>query len=249
MIVVATLLSDIKYATRMTALPAMLQIKGDVKFYVNIETEHGFEVDWWGDVLEALKNSKRPFDYDRWHRGGSWWRRQPSDQDTSRLEPICIARNMARTYAMNLHAERLLFIDSDVVVYPNGLEQLMKLDWPLVGGLVPGRGAHNTAQYVFGVQKRERNLVYCRHGTLGYCLIRSDLFSMVPFRYGPDPLDLKAAWLSEDPAFAHDAAAFHNVPYWIVDMNVRAKHLDDPAHPLTLDESVNNYNIPNSEVK
>jgi hypothetical protein len=179
----------------------------------------------------------RRVDCDMWEVASTWQNAPAYDQDQARLEPICIARNMARAYAIATGATHLLFVDADVVVHPDGLERLLALDVPLCGGYVPGRGAHNHTYYVFGERARIDNLIYCKHGTLGYCLIRRDLFEVLPFRHGPHPLPAyRHVHLSEDPAFAADAEIYYGAE-WVIDMNCTAEHIDNPAEPLTLDRA------------
>jgi len=47
------------------------------------------------------------------------------------------------------NADWLLFIDADVLPQPDGLTHLLEIDRPLVGGYVPGRGAHGGVYYIF----------------------------------------------------------------------------------------------------
>jgi glyoxylase-like metal-dependent hydrolase (beta-lactamase superfamily II) len=102
--------------------------------------------------------------------------------------------------------------------------------------LVPGRGAHaGRAVYVFGERMRQGNLINCAHGTLGYCLIRRDLFEVIPFRWGPHPIE-RGVMLSEDPAFAADALKQYGAEWWI-DASVTAEHRDDPERPMTPDQA------------
>jgi hypothetical protein len=239
MILVATLLCDRKAGTQLIGLPAMLGIEGDCAFYLNIETTRQKTYD---PALQALTGSGRPWHLDVWGRQSSWSRRSQVDQDQSRLEPICVARNMARALAVAIGATHLLFVDSDVVVQPDGLQRLLALDVALCGGLVPGRGAHaGRAVYVFGERMRKGNLINCAHGTLGYCLIRRDLFEVIPFRWGPHPIE-RGVMLSEDPAFAADALKQYGAEWWI-DATATAEHRDDPARPMTLDQAMNGHEV------
>lgn len=234
-VVVATLMCDRKRHSEMVGLPAMLQLRGDCSFYVNYETGLADELSLWGQSMRALRASGCPHDWDEWECLGTWRKAPRFDQDQARLEPICIARNMARSYAIATGATHLLFVDADVVVQPDGLERLLALDVPLCGGYVPGRGAHKHAYYVFGERMRRDNLIYCKHGTLGYALIRRDLFEVLPFRHGPHPSPAhRGTYLSEDPAFAADAEVYYGAE-WVIDMNCTAEHVDNPAEPLTLD--------------
>lgn len=238
-VVVATLMCDRKRHSEMIGLPAMLRLRGDCAFYVNYETNlvrapfttPGTEP--WAESIAALHESGRPWEYDTWSASSTWRDAPQFDQDQARLEPICIARNMARTYAIATGATHLVFVDADVVVRPDGLERLLALDVPLCGGYVPGRGAHSSGRYVFGERMRRDNLIFCKHGTLGYSLIRRDLFEVLPFRHGPHPLpEHRGTYLSEDPAFAADAEIYYGAE-WVIDMGCTAEHIDNPHEPLT----------------
>jgi hypothetical protein len=222
MIVVATLLCDRKQHDEMAGLPAMLNVRGDCHFYINYETQD--ESAWWKSRQKVVASS-RPYAFDFWHRNSTWHQRSAVDQDSSRLEPICIARNMARAYAIATGATHLLFVDADVVVNADGLERLIALDTPLCGGYVPGRGVHNAGYYVFGQRSNDGTLIRCAHGTLGYCLIRRELFEVIPFRWGAHPLpEHRGVMLSEDPAFGADAETYYGAE-WIIDTRITAQHI------------------------
>lgn len=241
-IVVATLFCDRKHRSEMVALPHMLKLRGDCAFYANYETDplNADDSDWtggWSKSGAALIASGRPFAFDFWTRYSNWHARDDRDQDQSRLEGICIARNMARTYALSVNASHLMFVDADVIVQPDGLERLLALNHPLCGGYVPGRGAHASAHYVFGERWRRGDLIGCAHGTLGYSLIARELFEVISFRYGPHPT-VRTTRLSEDPCFAADAERF-GVQEWLIDTTITAEHWDDPERPLTLAEATN----------
>lgn len=242
MIQVSTLLCDYKRGSALIGLSAMLKMSGAlIHYYVNIETgDEGDAI--WGKVISMLEASHQPFDYDIWRSFGSWNKRGEKDQDGSRLEPICIARNMARSCAIKNNATHLCFIDSDVVPNePTGIQMLLRDDFPICGGVVPGRGVHSSAKYIFhpaGNVPGRDYLLRCGHGTMGYVLIQRSLFSVLPFRWGPHPAR-KDLMMSEDPCFAADAAYYREVPYWIIDTRVTAQHVDDPDHPLTADQADN----------
>lgn len=228
MIVVSTLLCDRKRGSEMSALPAMLRLEPpegvELRYYVNCETG---DVGAWQASHAALEQSGRAYDCDYWQRASTWSKAPAYDQDQARLEPICVARNMARAYAVAMGASHLLFIDADVVVQPDGLRRLLAHDVRLIGGLVPGRGAHAAMRYVFGERWHRDNLIVCAHGTLGYCLIRRDLFEVIPFRWGPHPLhEHRNVMLSEDPCFGADAEVYYGAE-WMIDTSVTAEHVGD----------------------
>jgi len=197
-----------------------------VHVYVNVEARD-FGSDEWRPLREMIHNRAaleimEPIGVVR-----------QRDQDQSaRLGPIVVARNAARYWALRSDMSSLLFIDSDVEPEPDGLERLLAHNKPLVGGLVPGRGAHAMHRYVFGKQTQEGNLVACDYGTCGYMLVRRDLLEKVEFRWGPSRRR-PDVMLSEDPAFAEDAlmAGFGR---FYVDLNATSRHHDNPGRPLFL---------------
>jgi hypothetical protein len=243
-IVVATLLCDRKRASELIGLPAMLALEppdgAEIVHYINYETHHA---DMWGASRTMLVRSGREYGCDSWQRASSWLPAPHFDQDQTRLEPICVARNMARAYALSIGASHLLFIDADVIVKPDGLRRLIALNRPLVGGLVPGRGPHNgRAQYAFGERWRRDNIINCAHGTCGYMLIAREVFGILPFRWGINRDDTNGGYQSEDPLYCNDAVHLlgERGEFWI-DTGADAEHWDNPARPLRDSEAINDY--------
>lgn len=240
MIAVCVLLCDRKFSSSMVAIPRVCKIKGDdVRIYLNIETANLKALRQTYAKLFAFldKNAAGRYDVDAWSWSSSWWQPPRFDQDQRRLTPIVMARNMALNYAVS-HPDctHVLFIDSDVRPHPDGLQKLLEMDRPLVGGVVPGRGPHSNMLYLFGndVKRLPNGWIQVHHGTCGYMLIRRDLFSVIRFRYGPaghGPTPMTD--LSEDPAFCFDAREFMGVQRMYIHPDVQAEHWDDPEHPLT----------------
>lgn len=189
-VIAATLLCDRKVRSQLVAIPAMLKIEGIDRLYINIESNlrgQKFEAAYrpLRDFLRA--GTSIPVDVDIWSWESTWRQRPTYDQDQRRLDAIVIARNMARAYMLRTDATHLLFIDADVIVSPDGLQKLLALDHPVCGGLVPGRGAHGHAYYVFGPRRSvpdHPEVIECSHGTCGYMLIRRDVLSTLAFRFG-----------------------------------------------------------------
>ena len=241
MIVCAILLCDRKRASAFIGLPAALKLQGDITYMVNIETA---QPDAWGDVFTLLEHSGRPYAYDIWTRRSSWSVRAQRDQDQSRLEPITVARNMCRAYSIGSGASHMLTVDADVVVEPNGLQRLLSLNRLLCGGYVPGRGAHTMARYAFGVHWQRDNIMCVAHGTCGYMLTARDAFATVAFRWGFNQDDIGGSYQSEDPLWANDIEhIFGERGQWWIDTATTAMHLDDPTHPLTLEEAMNGCSV------
>ncbi len=69
--------------------------------------------------------------------------RVPIPRHTFALEtgqPIDISRNISVSKALQLNAKYLLFIDSDMIVFPDSLEQLLMARRPVVSGIYRSRG-------------------------------------------------------------------------------------------------------------
>lgn len=234
-IIGCTLLCDRKAHYQLTALPAITQLGVD-HLYVNIQSEWMNPLPHYVDVTNWLQDY--PHDYDIWGFSNSTWRPKPKyDQHQVRLAPIVTARNMAIDFALSRNATHLLFIDSDVIPHPGGLEKLLSLDKDLCGGYVPGRGAHSHVKYVFGSKRGIADYgesIECDHGTCGYMLISRRAFGMLRFRWGDDP-EVPGQLLSEDPAYCEDWYRISGERFWI-HKEATADHVDDPRHPLTEDQ-------------
>lgn len=263
MIVVATLLCDRKRSSQMVAVPAISRIDasdipGGLRLYLNIETSLGPDTfrREYAPLFSFLSNGCAiPHDVDIWARQSTWFTPPQWDQDQRRLDPIVLARNQARSYMLHKGATHLLFVDADVIVEPDGLKKLLSLRHPLVGGLVPGRGAHSHLQYFFGFNRdgehgpTETRMVdghpgvfEVSHGTMGYCLIERQLVSSLAFRAGVSREDFRTP-LSEDPAFASDAF-LNGFGRWWIHTEVRAQHWDDPQAPLKANAVASVRSIP-----
>jgi hypothetical protein len=239
MIVCGILLCDLKRSSWSVALPAALRLEGDITYCINIETVHP---DDWGGLFGLIKASGRPFQFDIWQRWSSWGVRESRDQDTSRLEPICVARNMVRAYAVASGASHMLTIDADVIVRPDGLQRLLALNRLICGGYVPGRGAHNAAWYAFGVRWQRGNIMNCAHGTAGFMLTAREAFATVAWRWGFNQDDIGGGYQAEDPLWCNDIVhVFGERGEMWIDTNVTAEHVDNPERPLVLSEAVNDY--------
>lgn len=157
------------------------------------------------------------------------------DQDQHyRLPRIVAARNWCLDM-MRIHTQytHLLFIDSDVSInQQNGLERLLLSQRPLIGGLVHGRGEHSHAEVVAGPHWPYHGNQFCCHwGSCGYQLIARPLCERYQFRWGKSRLSRDRR--SEDPAFAEDVYS-DGWGRYVVDPDVTADHVDNPAAPLTM---------------
>lgn len=269
MIMIATILADRKQSSQLIGIPAAAKINtfgipGGVRYYINVETSQigilPIEISQtWEPLFQYLEDCPIDWEVDSWRwrigvNGGpsgrrEAWRQAPKyDQDQARLAPICVARNMAREYAMATGATHLFFVDADVIVPPDALQKLVDLGHPLVGGWVPGRGAHSRGFYVFGPQRPvpstlcgAKGVIEVDHGTLGCSLIERRLLSTLSFRSGASREDFKTP-LSEDPAYASDAM-LNNFGRWWIHTGVRCDHWDDPANPMTIEQASHDERI------
>lgn len=247
-VIAATLLCDRKVRSQLVAIPAMLQIQGVDRLYINIESNlRGQKFEAAYQPLHAFLRAGTPIpvDVDIWSWESTWRQRPTYDQDQRRLDGIVMARNMARIYMLRTDATHLLFIDADVIVTPDGLQKLLALDHPVCGGLVPGRGAHSHVHYVFGPRRsvpEHPEVLECSHGTCGYMLIQREVLSTLAFRFGASR-ETPGKALSEDPAFCSDAFLNGFGRYW-VHTGVKAEHWDDPQDPLVAEMAAKDQEIP-----
>ncbi len=258
-VVAAILLCDRKAYSQMVALPAVTELEGVDEIYITIETfMSGMNfTKLYNDLILFVNQHKKdmqdkgypplPTFVDLWTWRAAGWKATPAfDQDQARLYNIVTARNMCRTFALEREASHLLFVDADVVPPTDTIPKLLAMKKPLVGGIVPGRGAHSHVKYIFDklAMKEEdiahfgdkvENVIACKHGTMGLCMIERRLLSAIGFRYGVSRED-GTTFLSEDPAFAQDAWYAGFGP-WYLNREVRAAHIDNPKEPLTAETS------------
>jgi len=190
---------------------------------------------WTKRVYVNAEMSKQKIDVpegvalDVWTWESSWRGERKFDQEQPhRLPAICLARNMAREYALRAGADAMLFVDSDVLVPKDSLVRLLAEDYNIVGGVVPGRGAHGHVIYAGSGKHQELKgkVLETDYGTAGFVLLRKPVIQSIGWRWG---------WthegsgpMSEDPLFAYDArkAGFG---WWYILMDLRASHADKAA--------------------
>ena len=244
---IAVLVHPRKSYSLQKCLDALMPLRNDkTKLYLNIQFDWGkWDTEFLGDAVGDY--------FDEWAWDSSVQAQPKYSQDPARLAPIVIGRNMALNAARNLGAKSLLFVDSDVIVPPNTLEVLKSLDSQLCGGVVPGRGAHSEARYVFGLrytaERAGHPIVVCNHGTMGMCLIGDKILnSPAQFRYGLS----FGYWVkikrskpftnaAEDPLFAEDVEMMGITKGWTIATDLIAEHLDDPNDPLTEQSAAPTY--------
>lgn len=241
----ATLLCDRKAYSQTVAPINNYSLLGDRDLYFNIESgdipQYGNR---WDSLYSLWADKGEPVKWDIWQRLSNTYQAPQYDQDQRRLSPIIIGRNMAIDVAQAGDYTHLFFVDADVVVPADSIPKLLELKKPIAGGVVHGRGAHSAATYIMGPRFSHREngvpLVVCDHGTMGFCMIERRVFERLRFRSGPSWKDPKIG-LSEDPAYIEDAEKLGLTKGMTIRIDLEAKHVDDPEHPLTLEVAVNNY--------
>lgn len=237
MILGATLLADRKRYSSERIVSFLIESLEIDSIYINIETKDPSSWNW---IEKLLSKSNKSYSVDYWSIQGTGFVSPQYDQDPNRVPRICVARNMAVEYAIYRDVSHLLFIDSDVYPHDGSVQKVIDLHKPIAGGLVPGRGAHSHVNYIFGQSEKHGNIVKCAHGTCGFMLIERHVFEILRFRTGPHPNE-RGVWLSEDPAYVADAYLMGLADGWWIDLTAKADHLDDPGHPLTLEEAMNGH--------
>ncbi len=119
-----------------------------------------------------------------------------------RLVRICTGRNLIVEYAMRRDADWILFLDTDVTPAPNSVSGLLALNWPIVGGEVPGyRLSGRRVKFISPVGRwggvRYRFPVQAHWNTAGYLMVHRELYRKIRWRIDPP--------LTDDPCYAFDA--------------------------------------------
>jgi hypothetical protein len=162
-----------------------------------------------------------------WEFSGVGKNERKFDQDqNSRLTPICIARNMCLDFAQQCGYDYILFVDSDVIIPPDTKQKLFwdSDDYKLKSGIVPGRGVHSGAKYMFYPHEIVEGWQRADYFTCGFMAIHKDVFFRLRFRWG---LPLNGETIcSEDPIFGDDARTILGVHWW-GRLDLVAEHLGD----------------------
>ena len=190
--------------------------------YYNIETK---DKDNWKDLIAASYPRLPKLYYDFWNYESNWWKKPEFDQDQARLVPIVRGRNDAIECALDVGADYILFVDSDMVIPQNTITKLMSHNKPMVGGFVKGRNGHKHVSYVFGeVEELGNDLILCDSGNTGFVLIKREVFGILKFRRGWHRIT--GITQPDDPNYCSDAFLM-GFGRLLVDKSVEAKHLDE----------------------
>ena len=149
-----------------------------------------------------------------WIFNGAGKNERKFDQDQSaRLTPICIARNMCLDFAQQGGFDYILFVDSDVVIPSDTKTKLFDNNlYKLKSGIVKGRGVHSGATYMFFTHEELNGWQRADYFTCGFMAIHKDVFFRLRFRWG---LPVNGQTIcSEDPIFADDARTILGVNWW-----------------------------------
>lgn len=167
--------------------------------------------------------------FQSWNAHGSGFNERKFDQDQSaRLTPICVARNMCIDFFQQTDYDYLLFVDSDVIIPKDTKDKLFYSEPQnnvVLSGLVKGRGIHSGAQYMFGrTVEIGSNRYIVEYATCGFMAIPRDLVFRTRFRWGLPTQN--GVICSEDPIFGDDLRTIFNGA-WIVVTDCVANHLGD----------------------
>lgn len=230
-VLVCVLHCDRKYHNRLIPLDSIAALEYEnFEVYYNIETK---ETDNWKDLI-AFSYPKLPKIYwDFWNYQSNWWKKPEYDQDQARLVPIVRGRNDSIECALDVGADYILFVDSDMIIPPNTITKLMRHNKPMVGGFVKGRNDHKEASYIFGNERGvidlPNDLVECDHGNIGFVLIKKEVFEVLKFRRGRS--QRKGNLQSDDPNYCEDAEIL-GFGRHVVDKSVQAQHIDETQIPF-----------------
>lgn len=193
------------------------------------------------NLIVDLLHKQRAFFIDYFSFDSTFRTKRSGTQDnTYRLPRIVTCRNFAISFAYDGRYDKILFVDSDVIVPRNTLEDLIALDMPIVGGIIPGRGKHGHVQYIFDKVLETDEYIKAGNGSCGCMMIDREVFSRLYFRYGDsnllnkDSLECKNddGSFSEDPCYCHDAIALNLADAMYLSKKVICQHLDNPSEPF-----------------
>jgi hypothetical protein len=230
-VLVCVLHCDRKHHNRLVPVKSIAALDYDnFEVYYNIETK---EPDDWKDLIAFSHPIMPKVHYDFWNYQSNWWKKPQFDQDQARLVPIVRGRNDSIECALDVGAEYILFVDSDMIIPANTITKLMSHNKPMVGGFVKGRNDHKSASYIFGNERGTKDLpndlVECDHGNIGFVLIKKEVFEVLKFRRGRS--QRKGHLQSDDPNYCEDAEILGYGRH-VVDKSVKVEHIDETVIPF-----------------
>ena len=154
------------------------------------------------------------------------------DQDQEfRLSRITIARNMCLEFAQLKGYDWILFVDSDVLI-PVDTKAILFEDksYKIRSGIVPGRGIHSQAKYMFYPHEIEGHWQRADYFTCGFMAIHKSVFTKLRFRWGEPIYGGEVA--SEDPLFGSDARTILK-EFWWGNLLLKAEHIGELKHGET----------------
>lgn len=231
-VLVCVLHCDRKWHNRLTPGESIKNLDYlNFEVYLNIETTDQSK---WADLVNQFEGLALHTDF--WNYQSSWSKKPQFDQDQARLVPIVRGRNDSIECALEVGADYLLFVDSDMIIPADTITRLMSHNRPMVGGLVKGRNDHKSARYVFGNERgviplKDENgvkngLLECDHGNIGFVLIKREVFGVLKFRRGWSQRKGVTHLQSDDPNYCEDAEIL-GFGRHVIDTNVEAKHIDE----------------------
>lgn len=204
----------------------------NITYCINIETNQPSLFNELFEKVAMYRDKGFKIFVDLWNFQSDWALKPKFDQDQSRLFPIVTARNMCVDAALDLNADILQFVDSDMIIPPHTVWKLASWDKNHIGGYVPGRNDHKEALYLFGhdlgIQHLPNGLIECDHANIGFCQIKREVFNRLRFRRGVHPT--KGHLQSDDPNFCFDAFYKWGFGRHYVDPSVKVLHIDDDVN-------------------
>lgn len=231
-VLVCILHCDRKQHNQMNCLQSVYSLAYDnYEVYHNVETKdrNNFE-----PLINFTAGQQITTHYDFWNYESTWWKPPTFDQDQARLVPICEGRNRSIDAAIDLQADYILFVDTDMIIPANTITQLLSRNKQMIGGYVRGRNEHKGAEYIFGhqygVKEIAPNLIECDHANIGFCLIARHIFEVLRFRRGRHCT--LGHLQSDDPNYCFDWHLIWKGERHFVDKLVEAKHIDETKIPF-----------------
>lgn len=141
----------------------------------------------------------------------------------SRLNHICMGRNIVHERAMDRNATHILFLDADMRPPGDAIPRLLELNWPMVGGEVgtyglTGPPVKDPIYPAFWDVQQHMN-------TAGFLLMERQCFKRLGWRWSLED------GMTDDPCMAQDAEEFLGFPTY-VRHDVKGQHMPHMILPI-----------------
>lgn len=142
---------------------------------------------------------------------------------TNRWRAITCGQNLTNDYAMTVGASHLLFMAADTEIRSDGLQAMIDLEHPYVGGWCRTYGfLSENATVAEGYREQYGDLIQHHMPTAACVLLERDVFTQLRWRWDMDK------GMSDDPCLYADAREYLGIDA-VVHHGVIAKH-----HPETI---------------